>query len=104
MSCPFVIRFLCVFAAGTVMLVAQKAAPPKAVPVEDDLPVPKAVPVKPGTVSPDAPPKATGPDEDLFDYATLVYERQEYGLAAQSLAKYLQNYPGGRHVPLALFR
>lgn len=91
---------------------------PRAEPVEDD--VPRAVPVGPDgrptpapratvveeMVRPAVPqaPKASGPDEDLFDYATLVYDRAEYGLAAQSFAKYLQDYPSGRHVPLALFR
>lgn len=90
----------------------------RAQPVEDD--VPRAVPVGPdGQATPPraqpvgeemvrsavpSGPKPTGPDEDLFDYATLVYDRGEYVIAAQSFAKYLQDYPSGRHVPLALFR
>lgn len=77
---------------------------PKAVPLEEDeRPVPKAVPVDP-TTRPALPAKPKGPDEDLFDYASMVYDRGEYGIAAQSLGQYLQNYPSGRHVPLALFR
>lgn len=109
MTRPILIRFLSALLAAASVLNAQPAKPPpRAVPVEEEPPVPKAVPIQPGTVNPPAKPpeenKPTGPDEDLFDYATMIYERQEYQLAAQSLAKYLQNYPGGRHVPLALFR
>jgi TolA-binding protein len=79
---------------------------PKAVPLEED-DVPRAIPVQPGTtmVAPStAPAKPKGPDEDLFDYASMIYDRAEYGIAAQSFGQYLQNYPSGRHVPLALFR
>ena len=79
---------------------------PKAIPVETNKAVPaesKAVPVesKPATPETNRP---KGPDEDLFDYASMIYDRGEFGLAAQSLGEYLQNYPSGRHVPLALFR
>lgn len=99
---------------------AQQA--PRGVPVEDDerVPVPRAVPFQPGGAPPKATvvadpameskpggtsaPRPSGPDEDLFDYATMVYERKEYAIAAQSLAQYLQTYPSGRHVPVALFR
>ncbi len=102
---------------GSISAPAQSA--PRAEPVEDD-DVPRAVPVGPDgrqvpapraevveeMVRPAVPsaPKRSGPDEDLFDYATLIYDRQEYALAAQSFAKYLQDYPAGRHVALALFR
>jgi TolA-binding protein len=83
----------------------QPKSVPKAVPV-DEAPVPKAIPVSPQAAGqPKADPnKPKGPDEDLFEYASMVYDRQEYNLATESLAKYLQNYPGGRHVALALFR
>lgn len=85
--------------------------PPRALPVEDD--VPKAIPVSPPPKaqpvlddprSRPAPPKTKGPDDDMFDFATLAYDRQEWGMAAQSYAKYLQQYPSGRQVPDALFR
>lgn len=86
---------------------------PKAVPVEedDDRPVPKAVPVTPDQVRPglpqppaQTPGRPTGPDEDLYDYASLAYDRSEWSMAAKSFGQYLQTYPSGRHVPLALFR
>ena len=69
---------------------AQQPAPPRALPVEDD--VPKAIPVSPPKAQPvpDAPPRTKGPDDDMFDFATLAYDRQEWGMAAQSYAKYLQ--------------
>ncbi len=78
-------------------------------PVEDDVPVPRAVPVQPNLNAPRQPagdqaPKPTGPDEDLYEYASMLYERKEYPLAAQSFAQYLQRYAGGRHVAMSLFR
>lgn len=86
-------------------LCAQAQQVPKAVPVEDDTrPVPKAIPVEPTTPAAPMANKPKGPDEDLYDYASMVYERGEYSIASQSLGQYLQNYPSGRHVPLALFR
>jgi TolA-binding protein len=98
----------------TVLLIAlsgafafgQQRQVPKAVPVDDEAPVPKAIPVSPPSGAPKAAPadKPTGPDEDLFEYGNMVYERQEYDLASGAFAKYLQNYPNGRHVPAALFR
>ncbi len=81
-------------------------APPKALPVEDDAPIPKAIPVRPPTTPPSAPaaPRTKGPEDDLFDFASLAYDRQEWPIAAQNYAKYLQTYPSGKQVPLALFR
>lgn len=103
--------FLCSLAA--VSAVAQEA-PKRALRVEDDQPIPKAVPVRPATPKAQpvlddpkdrpAPPKTKGPDDDMFDFATLAYDRQEWGMAAQSYAKYLQQYPSGKQVPDALFR
>ncbi|MBL9130712.1 MAG: tetratricopeptide repeat protein, partial [Verrucomicrobiaceae bacterium] len=78
------------------------AQAPKAIPVEDDPPVPKAIPVRPPP--PPAEARTKGPEDDLFDFASLSYERQEWALAAQNYAKYLQTYPSGKQVPLALFR
>jgi tetratricopeptide (TPR) repeat protein len=49
-------------------------------------------------------PKPLGPDEDLFDYATLAFGQKEYGMAAQSYGQYIANYGNGRHVSEALFR
>ena len=92
---------------------------PRATPVEDPerLPVPKAVPIpstrapRPEVVTDGATPapatdasKSKGPDDDLFEFAMMSYERKEYELAAQSFAQYLQRYSGGRQVAMALFR
>lgn len=106
------------FCLITLSSLAQQT-PPRALPVEDDAPIPKAIPVRPSSTpstppkaqpvlddpqSRPAPPKTKGPDDDMFDFATLAYDRQEWGMAAQSYAKYLQTYPSGRQVPDAMFR
>jgi tetratricopeptide (TPR) repeat protein len=78
---------------------------PKAVPLEEDeRPVPKAIPVAPNETRMAEPARPRGPDEDLFDYASMSYDRSEWSIASQSYGQYLQNYPSGRHVPAALFR
>lgn len=78
---------------------------PKALPVEEDTAVPRAIPVRPPpAVAPASPPKARSPEDDMFDFATLAYERQEWAIASQNYAKYLQIYPGGKRVADALFR
>lgn len=86
---------------------------PRAQVVEDERPtrgnIPRAVPVGPNGVVPkaaivDESPKLKGPDEDLFSYGTMLYERGEYGLAIKSYSNYVETYPGGRHVGTALFR
>lgn len=85
-------------------------APPRAQVVEDDAPraVPRAVPVNPNGSVPRAAvvqePQRKGPDEDLFSYGTMLYERGEFGLASKSYFNYLQTYPGGRHTSTVLFR
>jgi tetratricopeptide (TPR) repeat protein len=71
--------------------------------------VPRAVPVNPNGQVPraalvDEAPKLKGPDEDLFTYGTMLYDRGEFGLAAKSYANYLETYPAGRHAGTALFR
>ena len=87
--------------------------PPRALPVEDEAPVPKAIPVPtPPKAQPvlddssvrPAPPRTKGPDDDMFDFATLAYERQEWEIAVQGYSKYLQKFPTGRQVPDALYR
>lgn len=106
-----------VLVTGACVLNAQPSR--RAVPVEDDPPsVPRATPISPGgapratiVTEPGTGEKRTsdaskpkGPDEDLFDYASLLYERKEYGLAAESFGQYLQRFPSGSHVPMCLFR
>ena len=104
---------------GGAVLRAQDV--PRATPVQDPerLPVPKAVPI-PDTRAPrpeviqdgaapapspsSEPSRSKGPDDDLFDFAMMSYERKEYEIAAQSFAQYLQRYSGGRQVAMALFR
>jgi TolA-binding protein len=111
------ILMLCVAMAGSWQAAAQTAR--RAIPVDEAAPgVPKAVPFQPGTAprativtepAPKTPKvadpnKPKGPDEDLYDYASLLYERKEYALAAESFGQYLQRYPGGRNVAMCLFR
>lgn len=95
--------FLSGFVLASLTLSAQQA--PKAIPVEDGTLVPRAVPIPPPIASPAvAPPKARSPEDDMFDFAILAYERQEWTIAAQNFAKYLQTYPAGKRVAEALFR
>lgn len=88
---------------------------PRALPVEDDAPIPKAVPVRPppraqpvpenGAPPPAATPaRAAAPGDDMYDFASLAYDRQEWAIAAQGYAKYLQNFANGPRVPDAMFR
>lgn len=108
----------CALAAALVSIESPTFAQTRrAVPVEDN--PPKATPFQPGGNSPrativedgvpSAKPAASssaskGPDEDLFDYSNMLYERKEYALAAQSFGQYLQRYAGGKQVPIVLFR
>jgi len=100
------------FCVATLSSMAQQA--PRALPVDDEDRVPKAIPVgktppkaQPVTDEPKSPPPAARvkePGDDMFDFASLAYDRQEWGMAAQSYAKYLQQFPTASLVPEALFR
>jgi len=104
--------FLTALLALTTAATAQQA-PPRAVPVEDNAP-PRAVPVDPTTLAPSATPprakpvedtsKPKGPEQDLFDYATLAFGQKDYVIAGESFGKYLATFPQGAHVAEALFR
>lgn len=98
---------LAVCLAITSAATAQQA--PRAVPVQD--PAPRAIPVEADATQPAPraqvvadPNKPKGPDEDLFDYASLAYSQKDYNIAAQSFGKYLSSFPQGRHVAESLFR
>lgn len=104
---PSLILVVCLAFASAAT--AQQA--PRAVPVEDSAPAPRAIPVEPGAAQPPPraevvsdPNKPKGPDEDLFDYATLAFSQKDYTIAAQSFGKYLSTYSQGRHVAEAMFR
>jgi TolA-binding protein len=100
---PLVALAMMVHVSGPGVMNAQNA--PQAIPVEDDeRPVPKAIPVGGGENPPALPARPKGPDEDLFDYASLAYDRGEWSMASQSYGQYLQTYPSGRHVPASLYR
>jgi TolA-binding protein len=66
-----------------------------------------AVPAKPAA-KPTTPrtPTATVPaaEQNLFDYATMVYGRKEYALAATQFAQYVTTYPRGTYSQIALYR
>ena len=90
----------------TSSLMAQQKRVPRALPVEEKKP-PKAVPVDP--VAPKAqlvndPNRPSGPDEDLFDFATLAYTQQDFKIAASKYSEYTVSFPQGRHAAEAWFR
>ncbi|RBP47223.1 tetratricopeptide repeat protein [Roseimicrobium gellanilyticum] len=106
---------LCLVAAlglpATMALAQQRA--PRAIPVEEP-PAPRAVPVDENGASPAPAPvraqpvvdpnRPAGPDEDLFDYATLAFTQQDFKIALKPYADYVKQYPNGRHVAEARFR
>jgi tetratricopeptide (TPR) repeat protein len=47
---------------------------------------------------------ATGPEDDLFTYASLALSSGYFNVAANRLQVYLDTYPNGRHVEEAYFR
>lgn len=47
---------------------------------------------------------ATGPEDDLFTYASLALSSGYFNVAANRLQIYLQTYPNGRHLEEAYFR
>jgi TolA-binding protein len=100
---PALRALLCLTALSPITGVMGQSVP-RAVPIDEDKPVPKAVPVDPTEMRPQQPTAPKGPDEDLFEYASLAYDRSEWAMAAKSFGQYLQTYPSGRHVPISLFR
>jgi tetratricopeptide (TPR) repeat protein len=93
------------------MALAQQRAP-RAIPVEEP-PAPRAVPVNESGQPAPAPVRAqpvvdpnrpSGPDEDLFDYATLAFTQQDFKIALKPFADYVKLYPNGRHAAEARFR
>ncbi|MBL9130315.1 MAG: OmpA family protein, partial [Verrucomicrobiaceae bacterium] len=78
-------------------------SPPGSTPV---MPAPRVEPV-------DLPPVdlramisrggVSGPDQDLLAYAIFAYDQGAANLASQSFAQYLQRYPAGTDVPVALY-
>jgi tetratricopeptide (TPR) repeat protein len=103
------LRFALLLAAAGLADVRSQEVP-RAIPVEDAPVVPRAIPVEdePTTpaqpVPPPAPARPKAPGSDLFDYATMIYDRGEFALAAQSFAQYLKAHPNGPDVPMAMFR
>lgn len=66
-----------------------------------------ATPPKPATrQSPPAPPKPAvpAPEQNLFDYANMVYSRKAYDLAATQYTQYLTAYPRGAYAQVVLYR
>lgn len=100
-------RLASLLCCSLVALPVLAQTPRRALPVEDDAPVPKAIPVSPPPKAQpvvDDMPRTKGPEDDMYDFASLAFDRQEWDLAAQNYAKYLQTYPSGRFVADALFR
>ena len=103
-------------------VVAQEPAPkarpitpsdtPKAKPVEETAPAipsnsgggeevrrPSAVP---RTEQPSKDEKASSPEEDLFNYAYMLYKREANDIGIEQFNKYLAAYPKGKHVDAAI--
>ncbi len=89
---------------------AQQPRAPRAIPVQDPPGAVRAVPVdQPGSAPVKAQPvidpnRPKGPDEDLYEYATLAFAQQDYSIALKPLADYVRLYPSGRHAAEAWFR
>ncbi len=103
---------------------AISPTPPRAEPVNDDPPPSsttpetekevtgeteekdeKETPTRPRPAPKPAPAKkAPAPEQDLYDYANMVYGQKSYDLAAQRYRLYLSNYPRGQYVMLAHYR
>ncbi len=79
-------------------------------PTEEPKPTPD--PAAPATPRPPRPParpapprpSAPAPEQNLFDYANMLYGRKEYDLAATQYAQYLNTYPQGSYLQIALYR
>lgn len=103
------LRFALLLAAAGLTDVRSQEVP-RAIPVEDTPAVPRAIPVEDSPTppvqpaAPATPARPKSPGSDLFDYATMIYERGEHALAAQSFAQYLKAHPNGVDVPMAMFR
>jgi len=57
-------------------------------------------PAKPSPARPTVP----APEQNLFDYANMVYARKAYDLAVTQYTQYLTTYPRGAHAQIALYR
>lgn len=72
--------------------------------VEDDVTQPpsRSNVRKPETSRPQG--AATSPEQNLFDYANLVYGQKAYDLAVKQYTEYLRLYPKGEHAQKAWYR
>jgi tetratricopeptide (TPR) repeat protein len=98
-----VVQMTTVLCSCSVILLAQQT-PPRAEVIDDK--APKAIPVDPNTGEPvqrPGPGPSKGPDEDLFDYATLCYTQKDYQIALKPFVEYVRSYPRGRHAADAWF-
>ena len=90
--------------------VAEDPAPPeKEVPIEpgdDTKPAPAPGTKPPAKPTPPKKPAAAvpAPEQNLFDYANMVYGRKEFSLATTQYAEYLNAYPRGTYAQVAQYR
>ena len=61
----------------------------------------RAVPVPPDGSQ---PPQAGGPEQDLFDFASMLFSQEDHAAASAKFEEYLQAYPQGRHRQVVMFR
>ena len=94
--------------------VSDEPAPPaRDTPIEETTETTKPA-TKPGTkpgpktkTKPAAPKKAVNvpaPEQNLFDYANMVYGQKAYDLAATQYFQYLTTYPRGAYGQIAMYR
>ncbi len=74
-----------------------KPAPPKPKPAEAE---PAPAPATPRTVK----KAASGPEQNLFEYANLCYTRKAWDLAVQQYSEYLATYGKGEFAQVASYR
>ncbi|MFN0130846.1 MAG: tetratricopeptide repeat protein [Verrucomicrobiales bacterium] len=61
-----------------------------------------STPTKPAATPPR--PKVPAPEQNLFDYANMVYGRKAYDLASTQYTQYLNTYPNGAYTQIVLYR
>jgi tetratricopeptide (TPR) repeat protein len=90
--------FLCVTLLGVAAItVSDTVAQRRAIPIdEEDTPALRPLPVD--------QPLQKNPEEDLFSYATMAYEKRYFAIAEQQFKLYLKDYPRGKHTEIAWFR
>lgn len=87
------------FLIGSAICVAAQDEPRRALPVNPDG-VTEIVPRS----QPANRPLVANAEDDLFNYATMAYEKRYFVIAEKQFSEYLKDYPAGAHADGAWFR